>query len=203
MAWRHNAPLNEWGFSLLTDTSFHISNLKIKQPRRIKANVLRESTRKKQSKHSKTLYIILAACDMLEWSILTLHWRHNDRDGVSNYQPYECLLNCLFRRRSKKTSKLRVTGLCEGNSPGTDEFPAQMASNAENISILWRHHVKPWPSICNMNPHSLVASIARLFHSPLTQPQLSMAFKNIPVTWAYSVLHLTLNPLQLKLPIYV
>ena len=29
-----------------------------------------------------------------------------------------------------------------GNSPGTGAFPAQMASNAENISIWWRHHVK-------------------------------------------------------------
>ena len=28
-----------------------------------------------------------------------------------------------------------------GNSPGTGEFPAQMASNAENVSIWWRHHV--------------------------------------------------------------
>ena len=45
------------------------------------------------------------------------------------------------RRRSKKTSELRVTGLGAGNSPGTGEFPAQMASNAENISIWWRHHV--------------------------------------------------------------
>ena len=39
-----------------------------------------------------------------------------------------------------KISKLRVTGLCEGNSPGTGEFPAQMASYAENVSIWWRHH---------------------------------------------------------------
>ena len=48
--------------------------------------------------------------------------------------------NCLFRRRSKKTSKLRVIGLCVGNSSGTGEFPAQMDSNAENASIWWRHH---------------------------------------------------------------
>ena len=41
----------------------------------------------------------------------------------------------------KKTSKLRVTGLCAGKSPVTDEFPAQMASNAENVSIWLRHHV--------------------------------------------------------------
>ena len=68
----------------------------------------------------------------------TLRWRQNGRDGVSNHQSHDCLLNRLFRRRSKKTSKLRVTGLCAGNSPGTGEFPAQMASNAENF--WWRHY---------------------------------------------------------------
>ena len=76
----------------------------------------------------------------------TLHWCHNGRDNVSNHQPHDCLLNCLFRRRSKKTSKLRVTGLCVGNSPGTGEFPAQMASNAENVSIWWRHH-EQWSGV--------------------------------------------------------
>ena len=55
------------------------------------------------------------------WSLLkcpsVFHWRHNGRCSVSHHQPYDCLLNCLFRRTSKKTSKLRVTGLCVGNSP--------------------------------------------------------------------------------------
>ena len=45
------------------------------------------------------------------------------------------------RRRSKKTSKLRVTGLCAGNSPMTVKFPSQRASNAENVSIWWRHRI--------------------------------------------------------------
>ena len=72
---------------------------------------------------------------------LSLLWRNNGCDSVSNHQPQDCLLNRLFRRRSKKTSKLRVTGLCAGNSPVTGEFPAQMASNAENVSIWWRHYV--------------------------------------------------------------
>ena len=67
--------------------------------------------------------------------------RHNGHDGVQNHQPHHCLLNRLFERRSKKTSKLRVTGLCEGISPGTGEFPTQMASNAENVSIWWRDHM--------------------------------------------------------------
>ena len=49
-------------------------------------------------------------------------------------------LNRLFRRRSKKTSKLHVTGLCVGNSPLTGEFPTQRTSNPENISIWWHHH---------------------------------------------------------------
>ena len=72
--------------------------------------------------------------------IITLQWRHNGRDSVSNHQLHDCLLNRIFRRISKKTSKLRVTGVCAGNSPGTGEFPAQMASYAENVSIWWRHH---------------------------------------------------------------
>ena len=53
----------------------------------------------------------------------SLRWHHNGRDGVSNHQPHDCLLNHLFTRRSKKTSNPRVTGLCAGNSPGTGEFP--------------------------------------------------------------------------------
>ena len=65
----------------------------------------------------------------------SLQWRHNGCDGFLNHQPRDCLLTFSIRRRSKKTSKLRVTGLCAGYSPKTGEFPAQMTSNAEYISI--------------------------------------------------------------------
>ena len=75
----------------------------------------------------------LAPLGAKAYSRSTLQWRHNDSDGVSNHQPHDCLLKRLFRRRSKKTPKLRVTGLCAGNSPVTGEFPAQRASNAENV----------------------------------------------------------------------
>ena len=75
------------------------------------------------------------------FKLLSLQWHHNGHDSISNHQPHDCLLNRLFKRRSKKTSKLRVTGCCAGNSPGTVEFPAQMASHAENVSIWWHHHV--------------------------------------------------------------
>ena len=71
----------------------------------------------------------------------SLSSRHNENDGISNHQPQDCLLNCLFRHRSKKTSKLCITGFCVGNTPATVEFPAQRASNAENVSIWWCHQV--------------------------------------------------------------
>ena len=88
---------------------------------------------------------------LIEWK--SLRWRHNDHAGVSNHQPHGCLLNRLFRRKSKKTSELRVTGLCAGNSPGTGEFPAQMASYAENVAIWWRHHVTAfWFRFCCSDP---------------------------------------------------
>ena len=76
---------------------------------------------------------------------------HNDRDGVSNHQPHDCLLKRLFKRRSKETSKLRVTGFWAGNSPETGAFPAQKASNAEKVSIWWRHHVTPYANCAAMN----------------------------------------------------
>ena len=47
----------------------------------------------------------------------TLQWRPDWPDSVSNHQPHDCFLNRLFRHRSKETPKLRVTGLCAGNSP--------------------------------------------------------------------------------------
>ena len=70
----------------------------------------------------------------------TVQWCHNGHSGISNHQPQDCLLNGLFRGRTKKTSELHATGLCEGNSPVTGEFPAQRASIAEKVSIGWRHH---------------------------------------------------------------
>ena len=54
---------------------------------------------------------------------LTLQWRNNGRDGISNHQRLDCLLNCLLRHRAKKPSKLRVTGLCAWNSPGPVNSP--------------------------------------------------------------------------------
>ena len=58
-----------------------------------------------------------------------------------NNRRLNCLLNRLFRRRSQKAPTPRATGLCGGNSPVIGEFPTQNDSNAENVSIWWRHVV--------------------------------------------------------------
>ena len=60
--------------------------------------------------------------------------------GVSNHRRLRCLFNHLSRGTWKKTSKLCVTGLCEGTPPVNGGFPAQRASDAENVSIWWCHH---------------------------------------------------------------
>ena len=109
---------------------------------------------------------------------MTLLWRHNGDERVSNHQPHSCLLNRLYGRRSKKTQKLRVTGFCAGNSPETADFPAQMASNAENVSIWWRHHElsvsnhsktqrekSTWCLICILSrKHCCINSLGRVTH---------------------------------------
>ena len=100
--------------------------------------------------------------------VLPLRWRHNGHDGVSNRQHHHCLLSRLFGCRSKKTSNRRVTGLCAGNSPGTGEFPAQMASKAYNVSIWWRHHeynITDTIHVCHICPSFMMGSRVHLSSS--------------------------------------
>ena len=85
-------------------------------------------------------------------SCTSLQRPHNEHDGISNHWLLGCLLNHLFRCRSKKTSMLCVTGLCERNPLLTGGFPSQRFSNMENVSI-WRSH------------HVIFHSIALLEHS--------------------------------------
>ena len=75
----------------------------------------------------------------LRWIIpLSLQCRYNERDVVSNHRRFDCFLDLLFRRISKKTPKLRVSGLFVGNPLVIGAFPSQRAGDAENVSIWWR-----------------------------------------------------------------
>ena len=91
--------------------------------------------------------------------IWTSLWWHNEGGGVLNHQPHDCLLNRLFRRRSKKTSKLLVTGLCAGDSPVTGETPhkepvtQKMFSfndvTTEEAWVVATHYLIAWLSVAN------------------------------------------------------
>ena len=73
--------------------------------------------------------------------VLSLQWRHNN-PMVSQITSLTIVYSAIYSGTDQsKHSELRVTGLCGGNSPVTGEFPAQRASNGENVSIWWRHHV--------------------------------------------------------------
>ena len=67
-------------------------------------------------------------------------WRHCD--GVtwpllgSVHRQFACLSNSLFRLTAKKTLKLRITALCEGNPSGTGGFLSQRGtSNGRQCNI--------------------------------------------------------------------
>ena len=90
--------------------------------------------------------------------ITTLQWRHNERDGVPNHRRLDYSLDHLFNRRSKKTSKLRVTGLCEGNqrrpvdSPHKGPVPRKMFPFDDAImkTFITASRATYWVSVVGM-----------------------------------------------------
>ena len=136
MVWRRigDKPLSEPMMTRFTDTYVALRG----------DELVRESTLCRSIyRHTFLMYMAgmrIVDAWLQEWDVKTLQWRHNERNDVSNHQPHDSLLNRLFRHRSKKTTKFRFTGICQGNSPVTDEFPTQRASNADNVSIWWCHH---------------------------------------------------------------
>ena len=121
-------------------------------------------------------------------AVQSLRWRHNERDGVSNHQPHDCLLNRLFKAHIKEASKPRNTAFCVGNSPVTGEFPAQRASNAENVSIRWRHH----HHVCNLPNDSNTCRICQtlnLRHIQCVVPDNKVHGSNMGPIWVLSAPH--------------
>ena len=106
--------------------------------------------------------------------IITLQWRHNERDGVSYHWRVNCLLNRLFRRWKHQSS---VTGFCEGNPSVAGGFPSQRARNAENLSISWRHHdeiIRLMITVVSFLPGAvLIHSIFQLFNWWVYSTQVS------------------------------
>ena len=80
-------------------------------------------------------------------STQTLEWRHNERDGVSNHQPHDCLLNRLFRRRCRKHQSSTSLAFMRGihhwpvNSPHKGPVTRNMFPFDDSISSVGDRHI--------------------------------------------------------------
>ena len=122
--------------------------------------------------------------------VITSHHYHDVIMGAvasQNHQPHDCLFSRLFWRRSKITSKLRVTGLCAGNSPVTGEFTAQMASNAENVSVWWRHHDVKFSCYQLSMPESQFIGLSRSGPEFIIKKQRQKHSMSLCTFWRYSL----------------
>ena len=132
----------------------------------------------------RTANISLTKCLWHKLIDCTLHWRQNERDGISNHRRLDCLLNRLFRHRSKKTIKLCLTGLCEGNPPATGGFSSQRASNAE---------IFPFDDV--IMQRSYVTLITRVVWGTCNQAILSIQFRAV---WCPNQIKISIEtPVQL------
>ena len=86
---------------------------------------------------SHELWARLALCS------ISLHWRHNERHGVSNHQPHDCLHNCEFRRRPRKISRSASLAFVRGihrwpvNSPHKRPITRKMFPLGDVTMLLW------------------------------------------------------------------
>ena len=102
--------------------------------------------------------VVLYCFIILEWVCLPicrspLQWCHNEHESISNHQPHDYILKCLFRRRKKNIKAPCHWPLCVGNSSVTGEFPTQRASNAENLmtSSCLHFSVHSWALIVSIS----------------------------------------------------
>ena len=103
-------------------------------------------------KHKKTKQTrVHTSRDVLQqnppcYTRMTLQWRHNERDGVSNHQPHDCSLKRVFRGRSKKTSSFASLVFVRGihrwsvNSPHKRPVTRKMLS-FDDVIMSWQRSV--------------------------------------------------------------
>ena len=117
----------------------------------LKIEIIFSSVRVYSGKSRKILWpwpIDIGSHDV-RWIYTLLQWRHNEGHGVSTHRHLNCMFSRSIRRTPKKTSKLRVTGLCEGGPPVTSVYPQKRPVRAKNVSILWRHHILFFIWVCS------------------------------------------------------
>ena len=130
--------------------------------------------------------------------VLLIVWSQNSTSRNLDDTPYyvdsafkivSLWFSRLWRRRWRKTSKLRVAGFVTG-------FPSQRASDAENVSIWWRHH---GVGVCHLAAISVgnvlisyktysVSSNSPMIGYPHQSLTFSVSLSHIKKSWRYSLL---------------
>ena len=74
------------------------------------------------------------------FSSISLHWRHNERHGVSNHRHIDCLRNRFVQAHTQGNINTPRHWHLWGKSTDDRWIPITRASVAENVFIWWRHH---------------------------------------------------------------
>ena len=117
---------------------------------------------------------------------LALRWRHNGLYSVSDHQPHDCLLNRLFRRSSKKTSKLCVTGFCAGNSPGPVNSPHKWPVTRKMFpfdDVIMDHQSWITQETCNFQESKFKCSMSLIIINLIDIDNLSYLLVAIWIWW--------------------
>ena len=96
----------------------------------------------------------------------TSQWRHNERDRVASQITsltivYSTVYSGVDQRKHQRSALLAFVRRIHPSVTG--EFPAQKASNAENISIWWRHHIYDLANLTNVSESIILQSVRLSF----------------------------------------
>ena len=134
---------------------------------------------------SKVFLCLASGCThtYIHPSLMSFQWRHNERDGVSNRRR----LDGLFRHRSNKTSKLRITGLCEGNYPHKGPVTRKMFPFDDVIMVTYAVRC------VNARPPALAvwSTLAQVSRWYLTWTTVDLSVRFSKVHWRFSGGNLT------------
>ena len=140
---------------------------------------------------------------------IALQWRHNKRDSVSNHRHLDCLLSRLFRHRSKKSSKLHVTGLCERNhrwpmdsphiGPVTrNTFPFDDVIMVQNVNL--KGSPKNRPICLRLNELDFSWYHLGVERYQFIQPS-NEVYGSVYLKFSYSIIHLASAVIFLSYPL--
>ena len=93
----------------------------------------------KEAQEEGTVAPVYTICSVSDYR--SLQWRHNGHDSVPKTPASRLLTQLFIQTQIEGNIKAPRHWPLWGNSPGTGEFRAQMASYAENVSIWLRRHV--------------------------------------------------------------